>query len=153
RLGTRSFPGRRAGQEADADGAPPGGGLRRGIAPTGRAMRAEHGRGGRPDTFTNRRRRWNMRTTVWLAVLALPLLVAAAGAADDKSGVNDEGFVQRWLVLAPIPFGDNESGAQALDREQLKDEAKLKPKAGDKVKVGGKELVWKEHALRDHLLD
>jgi len=81
------------------------------------------------------------------------VLIVAGKAADDASGVNDEGFVQRWLVLAPIPLKENESGADGLAREQLKDEAKLKPKAGDKVKVGDKELTWKEHACKEHLLD
>ena len=58
-----------------------------------------------------------------------------------------------WLVLAPISFADGESGADALNREQVKDEAKLKPKAGAKVKMGDKELVWKEHTCPEHLLD
>jgi hypothetical protein len=93
-----------------------------------------------------------MRATAWIVGLTLPLLLAAR-AADDKSGVNDEGFCQRWLVLAPIPFANGESGSDALDREQVKDEAKLKPKAGDKVKAGGKDLVWKEHTCPEHLLD
>jgi hypothetical protein len=94
-----------------------------------------------------------MRTTAWVVGLSLLLVFVVAAPADDKSGVNDEGFVQRWLVLAPIPLADNESGSDALDKEQLKDEAKLKPKAGDKAKVGDKTLVWKEHAATDHLLD
>src|SRR5262245_14646390 len=96
-----------------------------------------------------------MRAASWILVSSLVLLlVCVAGlAADDKSGLDGEGFVQQWLVLAPIPLGDNESGADGLDKQQLKDEAKLKPREGDKVKVGGKELVWKKHACKDHLLD
>jgi hypothetical protein len=94
-----------------------------------------------------------MRTTAWIVGASLALLLAARAAADDKPGVNEEGFLQRWLVLAPIPFAANESGADALDKEQVPGEARLKPKAGDKVKVGGKELVWKEHVSPDHLLD
>jgi hypothetical protein len=35
----------------------------------------------------------------------------------------------------------------------LKEEAKLKPKAGDKIKVGDKELTWKEYFAKEHLLD
>jgi hypothetical protein len=95
-----------------------------------------------------------MRATAWTLAAALPLLLAVAGtAADDTGGVNDEGFVQRWLVLAPIPLKDGESGADGLAREEIKDEAKLKPKAGDKVKVGDKELAWKAHTCKEHLLD
>ena len=93
-----------------------------------------------------------MRITSW--VLGASLLLCAAGAAaDDKSGVNDEGFLQNWLVLAPLPLEKDESGSDALGKEQLKDEAKLKPKAGDKAKSGGKELVWKAHGCKEHLLD
>ena len=96
-----------------------------------------------------------MRTTAWIVGLALPLLLATPLPADDKdkSGVNDEGFVQKWLVLASIPLPDGQGGGEAIDKEQVKDEAKLKPKAGDKVKVGDKELTWKEHTCKEHLLD
>ena len=94
-----------------------------------------------------------MRVTSGIVGLSLLLLLAGAAAADNPSGLDEEGFVQKWLVLAPIPLGENESGSDAIDKQQLKDEAKLKPKAGDKVKVGDKELTWKEHACKDHLLD
>jgi hypothetical protein len=94
-----------------------------------------------------------MRATAWVLVPALLLLGAAGTGAEEKPGVNGEGFVQHWLVLAPIPLGENESGADGLAKEQLKDEAKLKPKAGDKVKAGGKDLVWKEHTVKDFYLD
>jgi hypothetical protein len=82
-----------------------------------------------------------------LFVLAIPAI------ADEKSGVNDEGFVQKWLVLAPIPLKSDENGAAGNDREAIKDEAKLKPKAGDKVKVDDKDFEWKEHTAKEHLLD
>jgi hypothetical protein len=72
---------------------------------------------------------------------------------EDKSGVDEEGFIQHWLVLAPIPLEADQSGAEALGKEQLKGEAKLKPKAGAKVKVGAKQLAWKEHVCKEHLLD
>jgi hypothetical protein len=94
-----------------------------------------------------------MRATLLLVGLALLSLFAPSAFADDESGVNKEGYVQRWLVLAPIPLAENQSGAEALDKEQLKDEAKLKAKAGEKVKVGDKGLVWKEHATKEDVLD
>src|SRR6059058_3935248 len=94
-----------------------------------------------------------MRAPFWVPVPALLVAFAGAAAADEKSGVNDEGFVQRWLVLAPIPLPDGQGGGEAVDKEQVKDEAKLRPKAGDKVRVGGKDLTWREHACKEHLLD
>src|SRR5262245_57863604 len=94
-----------------------------------------------------------MRATSWVLGSSLLLLFGLAVAADEKSGVNEEGFIQQWLVLAPIPLDKDQTGADALDKEQLKGEAKLKPKAGEKVKAGDKELAWKEHACKEHLLD
>jgi hypothetical protein len=93
-----------------------------------------------------------MRATAWVLGLSVVFLSAARGA-DDQSGLNGEGFVQRWLVLAPIPMTAGESGADALAKEQVKDEAKLKPKAGERVTVDGKELTWKQHVSPEHLLD
>ena len=94
-----------------------------------------------------------MRAITWILGSALLFVFAFPAAADDKSGVNDEGFIQRWLVLAPIPFAGDESGTEALDKAKIADEGKLKPKKGDKVKVGDKELAWKEHTCPEHLLD
>jgi hypothetical protein len=94
-----------------------------------------------------------MRAIMLLAGLALLSLFVEAAPGDDTSGINDEGFVQRWLVLAPIRLAENQSGADALDKEQLKDEAKLKVNAGDKVKIGDKDLAWKEYTAKEYLLD
>jgi hypothetical protein len=93
-----------------------------------------------------------MRLTSCL--LGASLFLGIPGAfAEEKSGVNDEGFITKWLVLAPIPLKSDESGSAGNDREAIKDEAKLKPKAGDKVKVDDKELTWKEAKVTEHLLD
>jgi hypothetical protein len=93
-----------------------------------------------------------MKWTV-LATLALTLTVAAAFAADDKGGVNDEGYITTWLLLAPIPLADGQSGAEGLGKEQVKDEGKLQPKEGDKISVGGKDLTWKKHQAAEHFFD
>ncbi|HEV3439672.1 MAG TPA: hypothetical protein VG122_20070 [Gemmata sp.] len=94
-----------------------------------------------------------MRTSAWILGFLLPLFSGASFSADEKSGVNDEGFIQSWLVLAPIPLAANQSGEDGLAKDQLKDEAKLKPKVGDKIKVGDTELTWKEYVAKEHLLD
>jgi len=87
-------------------------------------------------------------------VLAAQATVAGKeAAAEDKSGIDGEGFVRQWLVLLPIPFAANESASDAFNREQIKDEAGLKPKAGDKVKVGETEFVWQKKTAASHLLD
>jgi hypothetical protein len=92
-----------------------------------------------------------MRVTA--GILSCLLLLLPGARAEDKPGVDPEGFLQNWLVLAPIPLAPNESGAEAVDKEQVKGEAQLKPKAGDKVKVGDKDLTWKEHNCPEYLLD
>jgi len=94
-----------------------------------------------------------MRMTFGLLAVTLLALGAAATAADEKAGTDGEGFIQQWLVLAPIPLKDGEDGMVGLNREAIPDEAKLKPKAGDKVKAGDKELAWKAYAAKEHLLD
>jgi hypothetical protein len=87
-----------------------------------------------------------------MAAVALLACVSQA-CQGDKSGLNDEGFITTWLLLAPIPLEANQSGADALNKQQIKDEAKLHPKAGDKVKVGDKELTWKEYKVKDYFFD
>jgi len=70
-----------------------------------------------------------------------------------KFGVNEDGFLLRWLALAPIPLAANQTGADAVGKEQIKNEAELKPSTGQRMKVGDKEFVWKEHIVSDFLLD
>jgi hypothetical protein len=92
------------------------------------------------------------RTTA-LATVALLVFLGQAFPDEEPTGLNDEGFITTWLLLAPIPLEKGQSGADALNKEQLKNEAKLQPKAGDKVKVGGKELVWKMYRAKDYYFD
>jgi hypothetical protein len=65
--------------------------------------------------------------------------------AEEPKGPDEEGFIRSWLLLAPIPLAENDREAAGLKKELIKGEADLKPKAGDKVKVGDAELVWKAH--------
>ncbi|MFO0810560.1 MAG: hypothetical protein U0746_18185 [Gemmataceae bacterium] len=94
-----------------------------------------------------------MRTATWVTGLAILLALATRSTADDKTGLDNDGFIQKWLVLAPIPFADGDSGNDSFKKPQIKDEAKLKPKAGEKVKVGKQELTWKKHTSKGHMLD
>jgi hypothetical protein len=94
-----------------------------------------------------------LRTSPILVVAALFIVFTQARTADEDSGLNNEGFLTTWLLLAPIPMDKDQSGADALAKEQLKDEAKLQPKAGDKVTVGGKELAWKKYQCKDSYFD
>ena len=93
-----------------------------------------------------------MRTTVLLAP-ALALMLTGMVRAEDTPKPDDEGFIRDWLVLAAFPTPDGQTGAEALTKQQVPNEAKLKPKEGDKVKVGDKEYTWKKHKSESHLLD
>jgi Tol biopolymer transport system component len=55
------------------------------------------------------------------------------------------GFIQTWLLLLPMPLAKGETVAQALERKQLAGEAQLRPRIGERVSVGDRELVWREH--------
>src|SRR5438477_2231315 len=45
-------------------------------------------------------------------------------------------------MLSPIVLPEDETCANLIGREQIKNEAALRPKAGDKIKINGKELTW-----------
>ncbi len=93
-----------------------------------------------------------MRTILAFALAsALPFMSVVR--AEDAIKPDDEGFIRDWLVLAPLPFGAAQSGTDALAKEQVPGEAKLRPKEGDKVKVGDQALTWKKHKCDSHLLD
>jgi hypothetical protein len=94
-----------------------------------------------------------MRATNSIAAFLVVICFGGHCTADEQSGINDEGFVLQWLVLAPIPLKANQGGEEGLSEMQLKDEAKLKPREGDKVKIGDSELAWKKCLAKDHLLN
>jgi eukaryotic-like serine/threonine-protein kinase len=65
----------------------------------------------------------------------------------------DEGAMKRWLILAPIAFATNLSGAQGLDLEQVQGESWLRPKAGERTVTVSGELKWSEVTQEDYMLD
>jgi hypothetical protein len=67
--------------------------------------------------------------------------------------VVDGGFLRDWLILAPIPLADGQTGADAVDKQQIPGEASLRPKAGQRVKIENQEFVWKEHHERRSIID
>jgi hypothetical protein len=88
-----------------------------------------------------------MHASVIVAVLSLVF-----AAAPQTSSPDAEGFIRNWLVLAPIAI-EGESGASEIDRDFLKGEAMIAPKAGDKVTVGSQPLVWQAHQTTDFFID
>jgi hypothetical protein len=96
------------------------------------------------------------RAMAWATVLAIiPWGLPASAVVDDevKGGIDAEGYLATWLVLAPIPLEANQDGAEGAAKEQVKDEAALNPKVGDKIKVADKELAWKEAGTDEGVLN
>ena len=78
-----------------------------------------------------------------MGAVALCLFVSKAVAAD-AFNPDSEGYIRHWVMLAPIVLPEGETCAEALLKDQIKNEAALRPKAGDKAAVGGKELSWRD---------
>jgi hypothetical protein len=73
--------------------------------------------------------------------------------AVDNSKPDSEGYIRAWLMLAPIALPVGESGADAIFREQIKGEAALQPKAGEKIKIRGKDLAWQNITAATNYFD
>ena len=86
------------------------------------------------------------------ALLWCSFALQSAPSPEEFAPKND-GFVRDWLLLAPIQLPADTDGAAAIDKNQIPDEGQLKPKAGDKVTVGGKEFTWKKVKAADYFLD
>jgi hypothetical protein len=74
-------------------------------------------------------------------------------ARNDFRGPHAQGFIQTWLLLLPLPLRSGESGTDALDREELSDEAQMRPRLGERVPVDGRELVWQEYRSPEAAVD
>lgn len=64
-----------------------------------------------------------------------------------------DGYIRDWVMLAPVALAEGDSCAEALLKDLIPNEAKLRPKAGDKVKVGGKELTWRNVTAATNYFD
>ncbi|HZR17440.1 MAG TPA: serine/threonine-protein kinase [Verrucomicrobiae bacterium] len=66
--------------------------------------------------------------------------------------MQDTGAIRRWLALAPIHFETN-GGPDCVSREEIPNEADLRPHEGEETRVGTNVLVWSAVRLPDYLLD
>jgi len=87
-----------------------------------------------------------------IGAVALRLFISKAVAADVVKP-DPEGYIRHWVMLAPIALPDGETCAEALLKDQIKNEAGLRPKAGDKATVGGKELTWRNVTAETNYFD
>ena len=78
-----------------------------------------------------------------IASVALVGLWISTARAAETSSLDPAGYIRDWVMLAPIALPEGAPAGDLLLRDQVKDEASLKPKAGDTVSIRGKELTWK----------
>jgi hypothetical protein len=65
----------------------------------------------------------------------------------------DPGALRQWLILVPIGFAGRD-GVTALDCEQIAaGEGQLRPHAGQRVRVGDRELTWRKVHLADYFIN
>jgi hypothetical protein len=80
------------------------------------------------------------------------LLSTTLLSAQQTFSPDAEGFIRNWLVLAPVAI-EGDQGATEIDRDFLKGEATIKPKAGETVTVGSQSLNWTAHQTSDFFID
>jgi opacity protein-like surface antigen len=94
-----------------------------------------------------------MKRLLLIALYTVGLATAAQSQGPTPPFKPDaEGFIRNWLVLAPVAI-EGESGASEIDRDILKGEAAIAPKAGDKIGVGSQLLGWTAHQTSDYFID
>jgi WD40 repeat protein/serine/threonine protein kinase len=111
---------------------------------------------------------WDNTAKVWLAVSApqvadwrreeqavderVQLELAAAAETERTLQTQDIGAIKQWLVLVPLPE-EAHSSEEALQREQIPQEADLHPRAGQRITVGQSKRVWRAIQLENHILN
>jgi hypothetical protein len=95
-----------------------------------------------------------MRTFLGLiAATALLAFSLSRAGADEVLRLDADGYIRDWIMLAPIALPEGETCAEALLKEQIPNESALRPKAGDKIKIGAKELIWRNVTASTNYFD
>lgn len=83
-----------------------------------------------------------MRNIPAILSIAVSALLSLNSLAADTLKPDSQGYIRNWLILAPIVFPEGRAGTDLIYDDQIKNEGTLKPKAGDKLTINGKELSW-----------
>ena len=86
--------------------------------------------------------------SVALSGLLMPTVSAADALRPDS-----DGYIRDWVMLAPIALPEGKDCGDLLLEEQVKNEAALRPKAGDTITLRGKELTWKHITASTNYFD
>jgi hypothetical protein len=73
---------------------------------------------------------------------AVSILFISNTQAAESPKPDAQGYIRHWLMLAPIVFSEGRAGTDLIYDDQIKNEAALQPKAGEKITIYGKELTW-----------
>jgi hypothetical protein len=84
--------------------------------------------------------------------LLLTALAVAWLTPPQAAGLDSDGFIRNWVVLAPIAI-EGDSGAGEIDHEFLKPEGSVTPKPGEQVKVDLDMKTWTAHQAPDYYID
>lgn len=96
--------------------------------------------------------RSSLHTCSLISLLSLAAPLERASAADPLRPDAD-GYIRDWVMLAPIVIREGETCAEALLKDSVPKESALKPRAGDKITLGGKELSWRNVTASTNFFD
>jgi WD40 repeat protein len=65
----------------------------------------------------------------------------------------DPGAIKKWLILGPIPLAPGQTEVEGLDAELVNNEARLHPRAGERLRTPGGDLAWRSVRLTDYAID
>ncbi|MDX1952206.1 MAG: hypothetical protein SFY81_08470 [Verrucomicrobiota bacterium] len=88
-----------------------------------------------------------------IGLIALSCLSSLRASEAEGLTLDSEGYIRHWVMLAPIMLSEGESGGDAIFKEQVRGEGTLRPKAGDKVTIGTKELTWQNITAATNYFD
>jgi hypothetical protein len=67
--------------------------------------------------------------------------------------IDEEGFIRHWLVLGPVPAAKEVSGLAEINKQQLRNEARVRPREGEKARAAGREFFWRAHRAPEYFID
>lgn len=88
-----------------------------------------------------------------LGLVACGALLLTRVVAAEVSGLDSDGYIRGWLMLAPIPLPEGGAAGDLLLGEQVRNETALKPKDGETIQVLGRELTWRKVTAATNYVD
>lgn len=95
-----------------------------------------------------------MRTS-FVSLCCVVVICSQALAAEPAPTARPDaqGYIRNWLLFAPIFLDEDTPGFEAVSKEQVAKEGALQPRAGDKLRVQRRELVWTSVQAKDAVFD